>query len=149
MHLAAFAIDVDRVRDEVETEAIDPLWPFGFEVFLTESWLIEELNLETHALLLAETCSGVMKQSTEEDGQIFGAQLPFAVYDGFARGVLPEDLRRLFGSWKSEPRELVRDLAELWADAEGARKRLAASSLEVPLEPPIAPPTKVKLEHWA
>jgi len=149
VHLAAFAIDVDRVRDEVETEALDPMWPFGFEVFLTEAWLVEKLGEGANEALLADACAAVMKKSLAHEGQVFGAQLPFAVFDGVARGELPEKLRQLFAIWKHEPRDLLDDLAELWARAEAERPRLARACLEVELDPPLAPPTREKLEAWA
>ncbi len=149
VHLAAFAIDVDRVRDEVETEALDPRWPFGFEVFLTEVWILESLDAEAERAILEAACVGVMKRSTEMPGQLFGAQLPFAVYDAVARGALPKELRALFRAWKNPPRELIREIAPLWERADAEKKRLSAACLTVELDPPLAPPTLATLEAWA
>lgn len=150
VHLAAFAIDVDRVRDEVETEALDPLWPFGFEVFLTEHWLLGHLDAEADEVLISDVCESVMKMSAAEPGQIFGAELPFAIYDAVVRGALPPDFRRFFRIWKHKPNALVDDLAALWAKSDEERPRLSAASLEVgkTLSPPLAPPTVVTLAAW-
>jgi hypothetical protein len=149
VHLVAFAIDVDRVRDEVETEAMDPRWPFGFEVFLTEAWILEGLDPRAERAIIETACASAMKKSTRTPGQLLGAQLPFAVYDAVARGALPDDLRPLFRAWKSPPRELMRELAPLWEDAEAEKRRLAKACLEVEMDPPLAPPTVATLTTWA
>ncbi len=150
VHLAAFAIDVDRVRDEVETDEFDPHWPFGFEVFLTEAWILDELdaNTEGDLTLLEDATRSVMGRSLSAAGQVFGAQLPFAVYDGVKRGVLPEALSYLFDGWKTEPRELVEDLGALWRQSEAEKVRLARAVIEVSLDPPVAPPSRIILGRW-
>ncbi len=149
VHLAAFAIDVDRIRDEVETEAMDPEWPFGFEVFLTEAWIVEGLDPQAERTIIEAACVGAMNRSVDTPGQLFGAQLPFAVYDAVARGALPADMRDLFKAWKSPPRDLMDELAPLWGSADAEKRRLARACLEVAIEPPLAPPTVATLESWA
>lgn len=141
VHLAAFAIDVDRVNAEVSD---DPSWPAGWEVFLTEQYLLDRFDpaRPEDRELVTDTCEAVM-----EGGQALGAQLPFAVWDAVERGAWPDDLRVLFRGWKRRPRELARHLAALWSEADTQRRRLVEAALAVPLEPPLAPPTREELER--
>ncbi len=139
VHLAAFAIDLDRINAEVgDAEG----WPTGWEVFLTELYLRERFDPSRpdDRELVTETCAAVM-----EAGQALGAQLPFAVWDAVERGAWPEELRAIFRPWRRKPVQLARALDALFEDADAERQRLAAACLGVPLEPPLAPPTREAL----
>lgn len=157
VHLAAFAIDIDRIRDEVEQDEgvdqaeIELTWPFAFEVFLTEAWILDELDpaSDEHLALLEDAVRSAMARGASDAGQVFGAQLPFAIYDAMKRGALPKTLAYLFDGWKTEPRDLVADLAVLWQKGDEERARLARAASEITLEPPMAPPSKLKLDSWS
>lgn len=139
VHLAAFAIDVDRVREHVE--GYDDPRPFGWEVLLTEHYLLERLGVEDR-VLLEDTVLGIL----EGEPDALGGQLAFAVWDAVVRGELPDELRSAFKSWRERPDELVKDLTPLWADAPRLIRELAEGCLAVELDPPLAPPTKLALE---
>lgn len=146
VHLTAFAIDVDRVRDEVEQEWTDPDWPFGWEVLLTERCLLDALDPTdpSDQELIEDMVESARRSAGEHEGEVFGGQLPFAVYDAIARGVWPDSLRGLFAEWKETPDELVEDLAAMWGSA-GLIERLSAACLTVDLPTPLAPPTRERL----
>lgn len=136
VHLAVFAIDVDRVR---EAEEGDPR-PFGWEVFLTEVYLaahFDPIRRPEEVLLFEDVVLSVI----EGEPDAFGAQLVFAVWDGIERGVFPRRLRGAFDAWQARPKELVKDLAKLFADEATLTKQLAAGCLAIELDPPLAPPT--------
>jgi hypothetical protein len=151
VHLAVFAIDVDRVRDEMETEALDGDWPFAWEVFLTERWLLDHVDPARDAdrELVEDTCESVMQSSLAHEGQVFGAQIPFAVWDAIARGVWPSALKGVFDSWRHRPDRLVRTLARFWKSPDEEARRLADRCLAVELDPPLAPPTLETLRELA
>lgn len=140
VHLAAFAIDVDRVREEVEGYG-DPR-PFGWEVFLTELYLLEEEA--AHAALEDAVLSII-----DGEPDALGAQLAFAVWDALARGALPKKLKSAFAGWKARPDELVEALAPLHGERDRWRRELAAGCLAVELDPPLAPPTLEALKKLA
>ena len=145
VHLAVFAIDVDRIRDAVE--GFDDPRPFGWEVLLTEAYLLRRFEPRKHAhevLLLEDTVLSILDGATDA----LGSQLVFAVWDALARGELPKELDRAFRGWRTRPKQLVKELGRLWADPANV-PRLAASALEVEMEPPIAPPTREALENLA
>jgi hypothetical protein len=150
VHLAAFAIDVDRVRDATEGSADER--PFGWEVFLTECWLVDRVSpadpvargMIEDVVLAAIDASG----AAGEEG-VLGAQVPFAVWDAVARGAWPAELRSAFSQWKARPKELVKDLAPLWKDEARHRRELATACLEAELDPPLAPPTLEALRAMA
>ncbi|MGF1465844.1 MAG: hypothetical protein ACFCGT_06895 [Sandaracinaceae bacterium] len=146
VHLVVFAIDLDRVRGEVEGRAE---WPFGWEVFLTQAYLLERLSPgadPAHRELLEDTVLSVLEGRPDA----LGGQLAFAVWDALARGCLPEALRPAFRGWRGQPGEdLAADLEALRARGEPLRRHLAGAVLEVPLDPPPAPPTRATLEAWA
>lgn len=156
VHLAAFAIDVDRVYTQganvdddalVEADAeVDPAHaalPFGWEVMLTSARLLE-LDAKDVAVLamLEDSCHHVLEQPPEEQG--YGSQLVFAVFDAVHRGVLPSALGDLFRSWRSKPKQLIRTLDALWKD-ETLLPRLAKHCLEASIDPKLAPPTAATL----
>ena len=139
VHLAAFAIDVDRVREHVE--GYDDPRPFGWEVLLTEHYLLEHFDAADVGLL-EDTVLSIL----DGEPDALGSQLAFAVWDAIERGKLPDSLKVAFKAWRARPKELVRELARLWSDAPRITAELARSCLEVELEPPLAPPTRAALE---
>ncbi|MCA9600414.1 MAG: hypothetical protein R3A78_07580 [Polyangiales bacterium] len=145
VELAVFAIDLDRVRVEVETDDDDdPDWPFGWEVLLTEFALAECAADDDAVEFLDLVCASVFERALE--GPSLGGQLAFAIYAATAHGTLPETLRASFLHWKKKPVELLAAVDALRAD-ENAVSELARACLEVPLEPPLAPPTQRRLER--
>src|SRR5687767_12121428 len=104
VHLAAFAIDVDRVY---RSDPDAPGLPFGWEVLLTElrlnAYMDEAVN--DPAAMLEEMCLAVMELPPprgDEPGAL-GGQLPFAVYVGVAHGELPAVLGNCFHVWRRPP----------------------------------------------
>jgi hypothetical protein len=157
VHLAAFAIDVDRVfaalapDDEDDIGLIDPAadeLPFGWEIFLTSARL-HALDPSQPAILamLEETCSFVLDQAPDEQG--YGSQLVFGVYDAVKRGALPQSLADLFRSWRGRPKQLERALELLWRDVATTLPAIAQRCTTVTLDPPLAPPTRSTLQQMA
>lgn len=145
VHLAVFAIDVDRIRDAVE--GFDDPRPFGWEVLLTEAYLLGRFDPARHAhevLLLEDVVLSILDGAPDA----LGSQLVFAVWDALERGELPEELGRAFKGWRTRPKQLVKDLGKLWAEP-GIVERLASAALEVEMEPPIAPPSREALAELA
>jgi hypothetical protein len=138
VHLAVFCIDIDRVY-WLNPDA--PELPFGWEVFLTEYYVI---HAQPSHELLAAACAELLEQSPGEPP--LGGQLAFAVYDAAERGALPAELKQLFATWKSAPRDLLGELATLHAQAPERARQLATHCLNARLDPPLAPPTREALE---
>lgn len=138
VHLAAFAIDVDRIREEVED--LDDPRPFAWEVFLVECYLTAHFDPNRRpeqVLLFEDVVLGVLEGARDA----LGSQIVFAIWDLIVRERFPQRLRGAFSSWQARPDELVEDLAPLFAEEDRHRRELAASCLEVPMSPPCAPPT--------
>lgn len=158
VHLAAFAIDIDRVfaavapddEDDIGlTGATDPEeLPFGWEVFLTSA-RVRALDPKDPKVLamLEETCAFVLDQTPDEQG--YGSQLVFGVYDAVKRGALPQSLADLFRSWRARPKQLDRALDELWKNGAAALPAIAARCASIALDPPLAPPTRSALQQMA
>ncbi len=149
VHLTAFAIDVDRLRAHIEEEA-DPesLWPFGWEVFLTEMYMLAVLDpaaREDYGLI-EDVCVHIFELGPQQ--QALGAQIPFAVFDAVNRGAWPDSLLPLFVDWDRSANNLVQDLKPLWEHAEDEAADLADACLRAPMQPPFAPPTKHALATW-
>jgi hypothetical protein len=144
IQLAAFAIDVDRVYVAQEDE---PALPFGWEVFVTECYLLARIDplRDMQRVLLQDTCLAILEQPPEEQG--YGSQLLFAVYDAVDRGFFPEALRAMFRSWSSQPKQLRKALDVLWQAPERALVTCAAHGLSSALDPPLASPTRQALEQ--
>jgi hypothetical protein len=142
VHLAVFAIDIDRVY------WLDPEQnnlPFGWEVFLTERFLIAHMGVITDARrdLIDTLCAPLLEETPGEPP--LGGQIIFAVYDAVVRGALPSELTAVFASWRNPPRDLVASLADLHTHAPTWEKKLAAHCLAAELTPPLAPPTRETL----
>lgn len=147
VHLVVFAIDLDRVRETIEEdETAENLWPFGFEVFLTEMHLagLVDPTDDAHADMLDDLIDDLLETSRDEIP--FGSQLAFAIHDAVLRGSLPERFGKPFHRWKKRPEELVRSLDELFERAPVEASDLAEACLELELTPPLAPPTRDALE---
>lgn len=147
VHLAAFAIDTDRVRERFEEVLVDEdQLPFGWEIFLTAQFLhlAFEHAHEGHRMLVEDAVQAVLDRPAT-DAAPLGAQLPFAVYDLVRRGLWPEEALSLFDQWRKKPDASLDDLEPLWADALVAAGELAHACLQCDLEPPAAPPVQ---EAW-
>lgn len=142
VHLAAFAIDVDRVREAVEGPA-DPR-PFGWDVLLTQAYLLPRIATE-EVSLVEDTVLSIL----DGEPDALGGQLAFAVWDGVERGELPGELRAAFRSWRARPKELAKQLAKLRAQGPELVAELASGCLDAELDPPLAPPTREALERMA
>lgn len=143
VHLAVFAIDIDRTY-WLDPERSD--LPFGWEVFVTEHYLLEHVDPSDPAQreLLEAACLDLMDESPGEPP--LGGQLTFAVYDAVQRKQLPEALGNLFSRWRSPPRELLQSLTALWAARDASLAQIAKACLAADLTPPLAPPTRHALE---
>lgn len=145
VHLAAFAIDVDRVH---RSRPDAPELPFGWEVFLTELRLkayMDETSADP-AAMLEEMCLAVMELPAargEELGAL-GGQLPFAIYVGVAHGHLPSVLGSCFQAWRRPPVDLIDELTEL-AATKGLTAKLVNYCLQAPIDPPLVEPVRVAL----
>lgn len=150
VRLAAFAIDIDRayaeLHDEEEPGATEAELPFGWEVFLTEAYLLSALpaDQDVHLGLIEETCLSILEQPPDEQG--YGSQLLFAVYDAVARGRYPASLRSVFRTWHKPPKQLLAALDALFADPR-ALPTLAGHALSAATDPPPAPPTRAALDQ--
>jgi hypothetical protein len=138
VHLAVFCIDIDRVY---WLNPDDASLPFGWEVFLTEYYVIHS---QPSPELLAAACAELLEEAPGEPP--LGGQLAFAIYDAAERGAVPAELKQLFTTWKRAPRDLISELAELHAKAPEHARQLAAHCLQAKLDPPLAPPTREALE---
>jgi hypothetical protein len=149
VHVAAFAIDVDRLRAAHEH---DPSLPFAWEVALTELRLVRLLDEVTNdpARLIEDMCLAVMElpRPADANSAAYGVQLPFAVYTGWARGLLPDSLEACFEPWKKLPEDLYADVTELLEEP-GRVATIAKRCLALPLTPPLVPPVQAYLEKLA
>ena len=146
VHLAVFAIDVDRVREAVE--GYDDPRPFGWEVFIAECYLCDRfdpIRRPEEVWLLEDVVLSILDGAPDA----LGSQLAFAIYDAIARGRFPQRLEPAFKSWEARPTELLKDLGKLFLREEELRIALAEGCLGVELTPPLAPPTKAALAALA
>lgn len=145
VHLAAFAIDVDRVH---RLEEGGSKRPFGWEVYLTEMRLarfMDETTLDP-AAMFEDMCLAVMDLPSSRESQgVLGAQLPFAIYVGVAHEHLPARVGACFRSWKKPPVELIEEMSALAAKP-GLTAALAGHCLSAKVEPPLVEPVRVALE---
>jgi hypothetical protein len=150
VHLAVFAIDVDRVRDELDDLDERDALPFAWEVFLTARYLAWRCDPSEDAIrtMLEDATLAVLELPASEEG-VLGSQLPFAVWSLVARGLWPKTLESCFRAWKKKPRELDKELAKLFDRAEPLERELAARALTTTMDPPLAPPTRDALTSLA
>jgi hypothetical protein len=142
VHLAAFAIDIDRIY-WLDPERTDV--PFGWEVFLTECYVLGRVHPEdpAHRDMLEAVCLDIMEETPGEPP--LGGQLAFAVFDAVQRKRLPSELRRLFTRWRKPLEELQSSLDALWNTPEHKLVELARFCLAEALTPPLSPPTQAVL----
>lgn len=146
VHLAAFAIDIDRVREYVEGPE-DPR-PFGWEVFLAEAYLLRHFDptrRPEQVLLFEDVVLSVLDGRSDA----LGSQIAFAIWDAIERERFPVRLRGAFATWKARPTELVEELAPLHETQETLVPELAEGCLATPLDPPLAKPTLAALREMA
>jgi hypothetical protein len=145
VHLAAFAIDIDRVhRLEGERSTL----PFAWEVYLTEMRLARFMDEATvdPSTMFEDMCLSVMDLPAARETQgVLGAQLPFAFYVGLAHDHLPTRVGTCFQGWKKPPIELIEETGKL-AETSGLLAKLAQHCLGAGLEPPLVEPVRVALE---
>ena len=130
-----FAIDIDRVREvEQEEESL----PFGWEVFLTETYLSRYLGGKEHVQLVEDLCLHVLELPRPRGDQApaLGSQLPFAVYAGVAHGLLSNALGTCFHVWKRPPTDLLDELEAFRRDP-ALLTRAIDYCLNVAVEPPL------------
>ncbi len=146
VQLAVFAIDIDRVYwlDPEESGL-----PFGWEVFLTECYLLGSLDTASPEGrdLLESACAFVMEETPGEPP--LGGQLVFATFDALRRRAVPAELSSLFAGWHSPPQDLLQSLTQLWKNPEASMVLLAEHCLRAELTPPLAPPTQQALQAMA
>ncbi len=156
IHMAAFAIDIDRVLQHAGER--DPR-PFAWEVFLTAAYLehaASEHPDERSEEMLEEAALSILDR---QPGDVpLGAQLAFAIYDLLRRGKLPEQFESVFRQWRvplkrgSKKRRIQtpdKDVDALFKDHVANAAKLAASCLKEAIDPPLAPPTRKSLEALA
>jgi hypothetical protein len=140
VYLVAFAIDVDRVH---ELDPQDGALPFGWEVWLLERYLKKLFSQADPdpVQMVEHACLSVMDLPSVKPGQDapFGSQLPFAIYAGVARKLLPNGLGDCFQSWKKPPLDLLEDLAAIDQD-KSAGPRLVQHCLRAQVQPALIPP---------
>jgi hypothetical protein len=143
VHLAAFAIDVDRVHQGSEHEL-----PFAWEVFLTELQIrqVMETAHKDPAPMLEEMCLGILELPRPKHGDTaaLGSQLTFAVYTALARGFVATELGHCFSIWRKPPVELVDEMNELEKDP-AMTARLVDHCLNAELDPPLVTPVREAL----
>jgi hypothetical protein len=152
VHTAAFAIDLDRVRELDTRVASRPQGsvdlPFAWEVWLLERHLgrVAQGPAPLFINMLEEACLQVMDLPASQRGTEppFGSQLPFAVYAGVARGRLPNKLGSCFHLWKKPPVDLLDDLAEL-DRVPGLGLKLVEHCLAASITPPLVAPVREAL----
>jgi hypothetical protein len=150
VHLAVFAIDVDRARECLEDDDADEGLPMGWEVFLTERFLDVHLDATTEqGRALVEDVVLAIFDLPPNDEPVFGSQLPFAVWHAVARRALPASLESAFRTWKAKPKELGLELDRLYATTDESTRAIARRCLDAPLSPPFAPPVRTFLEAMA
>ena len=147
IHLAAFAIDIDRVNQRIGDQL-----PFAWEVWLTEFSLKRLMDSVKHdpTSMLEDTCLAILDLPRPKPGELgaLGGQLAFALYTAVARGIVPARLGHCFAVWKKPPVELIDDVAAL-EQTEGLAAELARRCLEAPLDPPLVAPVRAALEELA
>ncbi len=144
VHLAAFAIDIDRVQHASED---DPSLPFGWDVVLTDLYVCTFVAPRPEAAsLLDDVVLSVLDQTQAErrGSVLLGSQLPFAIFTALERGDLPHPLHACFGGWKRPPLDLSRDVSRLRQDRQLVA-RLCARCVEVAIQPPLVEPVRVAL----
>jgi hypothetical protein len=138
VHLAAFAIDVDRAYQVLED---DPELPNGWELFLTLAYAKSRLVAPEHEEMFRAVCDSIMT-ATEP---ALGSQLPFVVHALVRQGAFP-DLAPLFSRWSKKAPHLdrIRDCG-----SESTLAKIAARVLAAAIDPPLAPPTREALDQMA
>ncbi|MGB0680710.1 MAG: hypothetical protein ACPGUV_13740 [Polyangiales bacterium] len=144
VHLAAFSIDIDRLRPTLDATHD---WPLGWEVFLIAG-AIDALQPEADADIadmLVATAESLVACIDEEER--LGLPLLLAVRELSRRRRLPRAFAKLFQDWDALSAPLKRCLDLLWQGRASWQTRLAQACLAAPLAPPLAPPSRQLLER--
>jgi hypothetical protein len=150
VHLAAFAIDVDRAH---ELDPDDDSLPFAWEVALTDLYLTQRFAHEHKGrarAILEDVVLGILELPRPRDGDpgALGSQLPFAIYTALARGELPDELHACFRVWKKAPRDLVRAVSTLLEHPSDVVPAIDFC-LQSQLTPPLVEPVRAALLELA
>ena len=146
VHLAAFAIDADRVRATLEDDAGDDALPFGWEIFLTAHYVRTRFDAarEEQRLIIEDAVVAILDAKVGREPPL-GSQLAFAVFDLARRDLLPSEMLMLFDVWKKKPDKVLDALEVLWDEPEAHAGELAHACIQVEISPAPAPPT---FEAW-
>ena len=149
VHIAAFAIDLDRIREGIEIDPSAKEWPFGWEVFLTECFLRERLDptIESHQRLVEDLCWSIFEFGPGDPR--LGGQVLFAVYSAIHSGAWPASWKKLFHGWLGKPDGLMAELEALQPRADELRTELSQLLVHIPVEPPMAPTSLEVIVRWA
>lgn len=149
VHLAAFAIDVDRVRDAIEEDERPEMLalPMAWEVFLTALHLDARFDPEEDPdrTLLEELCQSLLEEGSDEPR--LGQQIGFAIHELMAREFWPPHWRPLFRRWKQQG--AIPELDPCWEDLRTWAGKLSQLCLDFPLDPPMLDSTREALEALA
>ncbi len=141
VHLAAFAIDVDRAGILLE-DATDPP-PFGADVYLVAAYVRDRFAAEPTTGLLEDVVLDVLE--VEPDEKRLGTQLPFAIYWLAARDLAPREWLGWFTQWRKPPTGILADVDAIAARPE-AIAELAQRWLAIEIDPPFVAPVRAALE---
>jgi len=149
VHIAALAIDLDRIREGIEIDPEAREWPFAWDVYLTELFLLERVNpqVDAHRRLVEDLCWSIFEFGPGDPR--LGGQILFAIYGAVDSGVWPAEWMRLFDGWPGKPTDLMKELKHLRSQGSALRVELAQNLLTVPVDPPVAPPSLKVFKAWA
>lgn len=138
VRLAAFAIDVDRIREAAgDTDER----PFGWEVFLTEIYMLENFDPASPRArsIIEDTCLDIIE--LEDGAEVLGSQIPFAVFDAAHRDLWDKSMAEVLSQWRRPSKELFKELSPLFTNGDENVIELAKSCLMFDLDPPLPTPT--------
>lgn len=146
VHLAAFAIDVDRAYIASDgDDGLSPL-PLGWEVLLLLAYVLARFRVDSEhdQLILEDVASRLVSGNHSEP--CLGACLAFALHEGTDRGWLDANLKPIFRRWGSRSKQLKKSLDAQLQDPSRALIKAAKHCLETGITPPLSPPTLSSLQ---
>ena len=109
---------------------------------------LASLSAEDQRALLEDAVQSILELRVGDEG-FLGSQLPFSVWVLVAQGVWPKEFELWFKTWKKKPRDMVKELGAVFANADEQERSLAQMCLNVELSPSVAPPSKEALTVMA